>query len=155
MSKKIFLTIMVFTMLFGIFGCNAGSKKTVDSVESVKLTVNGMRGTAVYEIRISDQNAELQLFRKIFAGEEEILKPEKSAVCDTQTLTKLMNDCGVMRWDGFKGKHPKNVQDGDMFIFEAYVNNGQVIHAEGSANYPKGYHDFVFALNRLLSDSGG
>ena len=65
---------------------------------------------------------------------------------------ELMNTCGVICWDGFHGKHPKNVKDGIMFDFRATVNDGQEIHADGSENFPKGYHDFVRELNKILTD---
>ena len=39
-----------------------------------------------------------------------------------------------------------------MFDFRATVNDGQKIHAVGSENFPKGYHDFVRELNKLLTE---
>ena len=63
-----------------------------------------------------------------------------------------MNNCSVIRWDGFHGEHPKNVKDGIMFDFTATVNGGQTIYADGSANYPKGYNEFVRELNKMLAE---
>ena len=77
---------------------------------------------------------------------------ETSTLCDMQTMIKLMNACDILGWDGFHGNHPKNVKDGIMFRFEATVNCGQMIHAEGSANFPKGYHEFVRALDAVLAE---
>ncbi len=65
----------------------------------------------------------------------------------------MMNTCGVLCRDGFHGKHPKNVSDGDMFNFTASVNGGQVIRADGSANFPKGYQDFVNYPDGLLTQN--
>ena len=42
--------------------------------------------------------------------------------------------------------------DGIMFDFTATVNGGQTIHADGSANYPKGYNEFVRELNKMLAE---
>ena len=39
-----------------------------------------------------------------------------------------------------------------MFDFRATVNDGQEIHADGSENFPKGYHDFVRELNKILTE---
>jgi len=44
------------------------------------------------------------------------------------------------------------VKDGIMFDFRATVNDGQEIHADGSENFPKGYHDFVRELNKILTE---
>lgn len=42
--------------------------------------------------------------------------------------------------------------DGHHVPFEATVNGGQMIRAEGSANFPKGYHKFVRALDAMLAE---
>ena len=60
------------------------------------------------------------------------LVPEASAVVDTAEFVELVNNCGVIRWDGFHGKHPKNVHDGEMFRFSACVNGEKTIEADGS-----------------------
>ena len=73
--------------------------------------------------------------------------------CSMQTMIELMNTCGILSWDGFHGKHPKNVSDGIMFDFTANVSGGQTIHADGSANFPKGYHEFVRTLDEMLAES--
>jgi len=155
MRNRILITVMVLTMLFLLFGCDGGSKKTVTSVETMTLTVQGMRGTAVYELAVESEKTELRRYRESFSDGEAVLNLEKAVSCDTQTMVELMNTCGVIRWDGFHGKHPKNVHDGDMFVFEASVNQGLAVYADGSANYPKGYRDFVRALDQMLSESGG
>ena len=127
-------------------------KKTVDSVETMTLILRGMRGDSVYELAIIDDRTELRLYREILHGEETLLRPELSTACDSKTIVDLMNACGVIRWDKFHGKHPMNVLDGIMFDFTATVNGGQVIRADGSANFPKGYGEFVRELNRLLAE---
>ena len=151
MKKRIYITVMVFTMLFGLFGCAGNAKKVITSVEEMTLTLRGMRGSYVYKIVCESDKPELRLYREVFSGEDTILELEKKAVPDTQVILDLMNSCGILRWDGFHGKHPKNVQDGIMFTFSAAVNGGQTIRADGSANFPKGYHEFIRTLNAILS----
>ena len=143
----------MITTLLGLFGCSANNTKTITSLESMTLTLQGMRGSSVYEVISDSQKTELNIYREVFSNGEYVLKLEKSTVCDTQEFIKLMNDCNVIRWDGFHGKHPRNVKDGIMFDFTASVNEGQTIHADGSANFPKGYNEFVRALNDMLTES--
>lgn len=128
---------------------------TVSSAEAMTLTLHGMRGGSVYEIATEGEKTKLMFYREVFSKEKKLLKLEKSAVCDTPSFTKLMTDCGIIRWDGFNGKHPRTVLDGIMFNFTATVNGGQSIRANGSANFPKGYREFVAELNRMLSESNG
>jgi len=144
---------MIFTMLFGLFGCDGGSKKTVTSIEEMTLTLRGMRGSVVYKLANDADRIALQRYREVYAQEETILELEASAACDSQVMIDLMNHCGIIRWDGFHGKHPRNVLDGIMFNFTATVNGGQMICADGSANFPRGYHEFVRALDAILAEA--
>ena len=126
-----------------------GSKK-IASVESVTLTLRGMRGSTVYEIVNDTEQLELRFYREFYSNGESVLKLENSTVVDTCAFIEFMNNCGVIRWDGFHGKHPRNVKDGIMFSFTAIVNTGQTIRADGSENFPKGYREFVRGLNNML-----
>jgi len=144
---------MALAILFGLFGCSKGTNRAVTSLESLTLTRQGMRGTTLHEISVNGEKAELRFYRVVLINGEDTRILEKSTECDTQAIIECMNACGILRWDGFHGKHPKNVQDGIMFRFSASVNGGVVIHADGSANFPKGYHDFVRVLDQLLTDS--
>ena len=69
-------------------------------------------------------------------------------------MLELLNQFPVMKWNGFHGKHPRGVLDGEMFSFQATVNDGVTIRAEGSANFPKGFQEFRRAVHLLLQDSG-
>ena len=146
------ITTRVLSTLIGLCGCADDCRKTIISIETMTLTLQGMRFCSVYEITNEDEKTELRRFRKVYSNGADTLELETSAVCDITDFIKLMNACGVIGWDGFHGKHPKNVQDGIMFDFRATVNNGQEIHADGSENFPKGYHDFVRELNKILAD---
>ena len=133
------ITTKLFPALTGLCGFAGDSAKTIVSIEAMTLTLQGMRGTSVYKVADEDGKG------------EDFLELEASASCDTKDLIELMNNCGVIRWDGFHGKHPKNVTDGIMFNFTATVNAGQNIHADGSENFPKGYRDFVRELDKMLA----
>ena len=104
------------------------------------LTIRGMRGGCVYRL----EGGELCRYREKSFGDLEL---EGKAACD---LVSLMNTCEVFRWDGFHGKHPRGVSDGDMFDFKAEVNGGVRIYACGSANFPKGYRELVRAFGEML-----
>ena len=146
------ITNMGLSTSTGLCGCADECRKTITSIETMTLTLQGMRFCNVYEITNEDGKTELRRFRKVYSNGVDTLELEASAVCDTTDFIELMNTCGVIRWDGFHGKHPKNVMDGIMFDFRATVNNGQEIHADGSENFPKGYHDFVRELNKILAE---
>ena len=152
MRKRIRITIMVFTMLFGLFGCNEKALEIVTSVETMTLTLRGMRGSYVYKFEGEADTPELRRYREIYRDGEDELVLEASAPCGVATMIELMNACNILRWDGFHGKHPKNVKDGIMFRFEATVNGGQTVKADGSENFPKGYRDFVRALDAMLAE---
>ncbi len=117
------------------------------------LTLRGMRCSYVYKLEGEGDAAELRRYRETCCGGEDELVLESSASFGAQTMIELMNTCGIIRWDGFHGKHPKNVSDGIMFRFEATVNGGQKVFADGSANFPKGYREFVRTLDATLAES--
>ncbi|MBE6572698.1 MAG: hypothetical protein E7656_10660 [Ruminococcaceae bacterium] len=150
-KMPLILSVVVFVSLFGLFGCAAGQKKTVSSVESMSLVRRGMRGGTEYKIEVDGEKTKILRYREVYADGQINLEPEASAVVDTVEFVELVNNCGVIRWDGFHGKHPKNVHDGEMFRFSACVNGDKTIEADGSANFPKGYNDFVRALDEMLA----
>ncbi len=150
MRIRILITFMVFNVLFSLFGCFGEAKKTVTSVEDMKLIIRTMRGGYVYKFEGEGDETELRFYRETYRGGEDELLLELSVSCGEKTMIELMNSFGILRWNGFHGKHPRNVNDGTMFIFTATVNDGQEIFADGSENFPKGYHEFVSALNVML-----
>ena len=144
---------MIFTMLFGLFGCGGKTKTPITSVETMTLTLRGMRGGYVYKFENEGDSTELRCYREAYRGGEDELILESSVHCSVQTMTELMNTCGISRWNGFHGSHPKNVSDGIMFRFEALINDGHTIIADGSENFPKGYYEFVRSLDEMLAES--
>ncbi len=116
------------------------------------LTLRMMHGGYVYKFEREGGVTELRRYRETYRGGEDELVLESSVPCDVQTAIDLMNNCGILRWKGFHGKHPRNVKDGVMFRFEAAVNGGQEIFADGSENFPEGYREFVCALDAMLAE---
>ena len=137
-------------MLKAILRRNCPKKITL--IKELTLTLRGMRRSIVYEIINNADKLELRLYRVIFSNGENVLELENSTMVDVHIFIELMNNCGVICWDGFHGKHPRNVKDGIMFSFTAIVNDGQTIRADGSENFPKGYHEFVRGLNNMFED---
>lgn len=155
--KKILLILLLIIAIIGVvfifarksFGKNAPEK--IDSFETIHLRINGMRGTREYAIISDGDEAEVSLYKFFYANGKEECRLEKSVTVRTEEMVEIMNFCGFSGWDGFKGEHPKNVSDGDMFRLEAFINENEKIHAEGSANFPKGYREFVQKLDALLN----
>ena len=123
------------------------NREEVTSVEEMALTERGMRGGTVYKIKVNGTQTELMRYRE-GRFEPEL---EESATCDTQYIIELMNSCGIIGWDGFSGKHPRNVHDGIMFKFKATVNGGRSVKANGSENFPKGYRELLNGINSIFS----
>ena len=126
-------------------------KKQINSFQVVVLKTSGMRGMAEDELRMNGKKAELSHYRISYAGEDTQRMLEKRAVCEEETVLKLLNDCDLLSWDGFDGPHPKHVQDGIMFTLNATVNENQEISAKGSENFPKHYREFTDGLHAILN----
>ena len=126
------------------------NKERIKSFESVLLRQSGMRGTTEHEIVMKEGNAEVSLYRIRYADGNDQRVPEERSVCSEEAVLKLLNDCDLLSWDGFKGPHPKHVKDGIMFILNAIVNDNRTIHAEGSENFPKHYREFTDGLHATL-----
>ena len=125
----------------------------IGSFQSVLLRTSGMRGTVEQEILMKGADAEVSQYMLRYNGEEKERVLMEQAVCREEEVLRLLNDCGVLSWDGFYGPHPKGVLDGIMFDFDATVNGEETIHAHGSQNFPKHYRDFTDGLYKLLNPS--
>lgn len=121
----------------------------INSFEIVTLHTSGMRHIADYEIVMRDGKAEVTQYSLRFCKNEDERVPERRVVCDEKRVLKLLNDCKIISWDGFHGKHPKGIKDGTMFSFDAVINDRK-IHADGSQNFPGGYRDFTDGLYEIL-----
>ena len=110
-----------------------------------------MRYSADVEIVMKGDAAEVSQYqiRYRYPEDERILEKRVSVSCDT--MLKLLNECRLLSWDGFHGKHPRGVRDGTMFSLNAVVNGGKKIRADGSQNFPEHYRDFSNGLYEMLN----
>ncbi len=155
-KKKIMIAVCAAVLLAAVCagvirGKSMFTKKKVDSFDSVRLTLSGMRGTSEYELLAKGEQTEISFYSLRSADGEEERLLEQRAVCDTGTVLTLLNDCRLANWDGFHGKHPRGVLDGTIFVLEATVNGGEILRAEGSQNFPKGYRELLDGLYGLLN----
>ena len=127
--------------------------KCIDKFEKLTLRESGMRFTSERELIMCENGVEVSQYEIRYTknGDERILI--KRSLISREAALKLLNECKVMSWDGFSGAHPRFVKDGIMFNLTAVVNDGKVIRAEGSQNFPKRYREFTNGLNGLLNGS--
>ena len=90
------LTTMVLSTSIGLCGCADDCRKTITSIETMTLTLQGMRFCSVYEITNKDGKTELRRFRKVYSNGVDTLELEANAVCDITDFIELMNTCGVI-----------------------------------------------------------
>ena len=124
--------------------------KKVEKLESLLLRMSGMRGSQEYELNCRGEETELALYQIMYGNAEDRRKLLEKVSIKTDSVVETLNTYGLCDWDGFHGKHPKGVLDGMMFHLEAYVNGGQKVRAEGSANFPKNFRDFERWLGEML-----
>ena len=120
------------------------------SFQTVTLHLGGMRGVCEYEITSKDGKAVVSRYDMHYNDGEKDRVLEERAECGEERMLKLMNDCKLLSWDGFYGKHPKGVLDGTTFRLEATVNGDRHVSAHGSQNFPRRYHDFTDGLYAIL-----
>ena len=125
-------------------------KKKIESFEKITWNITGMRSSCYYEILPKDDQAEVSEYQRYYKDGKEEMHLERQTACSMETMLGLLNDCGIIRWNGFHGAHPKHVKDGEMFSFDATVNGDETIKAEGSENFPKHFGDFRRAISELL-----
>lgn len=122
----------------------------IENFEVVTLRVSAMRNVSEYEIVMKDGKAEVSYFSIRFTQSKDERVLEKRVSVDEAEALKLLNDCGVLSWDGFHGAHPRGVTDGTMFNLHATVNGGKKIYATGSQNFPRHYRDLTDGLYDLF-----
>lgn len=128
-------------------------KKQVETFQSVLVRESGMRVTEEYEIINKGDICEIALYQLVpvpgtYDDERTLLR---RAEYNTQEFVDLMNECGFVSWNGFDGKHPKNVSDGIMFSLFAVINDGMKVNAKGSENFPKNYKKFMGEVKNILN----
>ena len=125
--------------------------KKIESFATFSLSITGMRYHSEYEAVCNGKSVELSEYCGFHCSDEPRRLVSRT-VCDSESLVRLLNDCRVSGWDGFHGKHPRNVKDGEMFSFEAVLDEGHRIRASGSENFPRGFHELRRGLAELLKD---
>ena len=125
-------------------------REIIISFSEIKLRLSGMRLTEVYEILCRGDEAQLSQYWLSYENHEDNYHLQKRAAVPAGDVIDVLNQCGVIRWDGFSGKNPPGVRDGTMFEFTATVNGDRKLRADGSNNYPRHYHDFVGSIRRIL-----
>lgn len=128
-------------------------KKQVTAFENILIRESGMRVTEEYEIIGKGDYCEISLYQIIFVqnSNEDKRVLMQSTQYDIQDFIKMMNECGFASWNGFEGKHPKNVHDGIMFKLYATINDGDTVSANGSENFPKNYKKFMGEIKSILN----
>ena len=125
-------------------------RKSVDSFDRICWRISGMRSIRDYEIVRKGESAELAEYERYYREGKDERRPLRRGSCPAEQILELLNACAVLKWDGFHGKHPRGVKDGEMMSFEAEVNEGVTIKASGSENFPKHFGDFRREVNGLL-----
>ena len=136
------MQIMSFLKIF--------SDKRITSFEVVTLHLSGMRFVVDYEFVMKDGMAEVSEYGIRFSQDEDRRVLKRRALCAEEEALKLFNDCNLLSWDGFSGKHPKGVLDGTMFRLDAVVNDGRKIHADGSQNFPRHFRELTDWIYNFL-----
>lgn len=126
------------------------SSDRINTFDMITLRMSGMRFVTEHEIVMRDGKAEVSLYGIRYGQNKDERILEERTVCDQSIVLELLNDCGLLSWDGFHGSHPKCVKDGIMFTLKATVNDGKTIYATGSENFPKHFRDFTDGLYKLL-----
>ena len=60
------ITAMMFSTSIGLGGCTDDCRKKITSIETMTLTLQGMRFCNVYEITNENGKTELRRFRKVY-----------------------------------------------------------------------------------------
>ncbi|MBP5737432.1 MAG: hypothetical protein J6W55_08310 [Acidaminococcaceae bacterium] len=143
-------SMMAFPSVSQMFGMGKPAEK-ITSFEIVTLRLSGMRFTTEYEIVMKDKDAGVVEYEIRYEKDGDKRIPQRQTVCSADSILKLLNDCELVSWDGFHGKHPKNVKDGIMFSLRATVNGDKKIRAEGSENFPNHFRELRDGLHAILS----
>ncbi|MBO4534357.1 MAG: hypothetical protein J5755_00290 [Clostridia bacterium] len=127
----------------------------ITSFALFNLRLSGMRAAQIYEIVPHGDLAEVSLYRPRYDQHDpdgRVL--EEQVTCPMGRVLALLNDCSVLKWDGFDGPHPKGVLDGTMFRFQLDLGDGRVVTAHGSENFPSHFHDLTAGLYAIFREQG-
>ncbi|MBQ6655092.1 MAG: hypothetical protein IJM79_06185 [Erysipelotrichaceae bacterium] len=126
---------------------------TITSLEKLMISESGMRGREEFEILPDGQNAKIRHYGIFYRQGEEQKELLRQCDCEMSEVLSFLNECRLLTWNGFHGAHPKNVSDGIMFTMEALVNGDRIVKADGSANFPRHYHELMRWISEKLSQN--
>ena len=124
--------------------------KRVESFSVISWRISGMRSIREYEIIDKGDIAEVYEYERYYREGKDERQLLRSGTCEKERMLRLLNECNILKWNGFHGKHPRGVKDGEMFSLEATVNEGEQITASGSENFPKYFGEFRRAIGEIL-----
>ena len=124
-------------------------KEKVEAFSKITITMRGMRAIDEYEVINNGDTSEVSQYQ-IYYTKREDRSLMKRASLNTKEFIELLNKCNIIKWDGFIGNNPPGVRDGYMFTFLAEVNDGRIIKAEGSNNYPSHFNELRQRLIKIL-----
>ena len=127
-------------------------KPLVTSFTEISLDISGMRSADEYVIKCNGSKSELAHYIKVYINGEDRRELKNSVTVNTESVISVLNNCCVMRWNGFNGKNPRGVLDGYMFRFTALLNDEAKVYASGSNNYPCRYREFKDWLYKTLNE---
>ncbi|MCR5042212.1 MAG: hypothetical protein K6C36_08980 [Clostridia bacterium] len=136
-----------------IFMISGRFHKKLDSFDRLELTISGMRVTNRFELVRAGSDAELTLYEVVYINGEAQDEVVGRARMDYDSALAILNDCRVASWDGFEGRHPHGVLDGEMFTFELFSDGKKTVYAHGSENFPRGYSELRSAFYELLENA--
>ena len=128
---------IIITGAFFMFG--KSRNQAVTECSSLSLRLSGMRITEEYEVICNGDTAEISHYYFTYSDGAEQKELQSSAVCPAEDFISVLNECNIIKWNGFYGEHPRGVTDGTMFDLTATVN-GAEISAHGSQNFPKNFY---------------
>jgi hypothetical protein len=131
------ITAIIITGAFFMFGKNRNH--TVTDCSSLTLRLSGMRITEEYEITCDGEITKINHYYFTYSDGAEKRELVSTGVCPADEFFSVLNECNIVKWNGFYGEHPRGVTDGTMFDLTATVN-GTEISAHGSQNFPKNFY---------------
>lgn len=126
------------------------SKEKITSFKKITLTLKGMRAVDEYELVCNGSDTTVTQYILFYTRDKQ-RELNKSAAEPTEEIIKLLNDCDMLKWNGFSGANPVGFRDGCMFELNAEVNEGVIIRAHGSNNYPRHFPEFINAVDNILN----
>ncbi len=113
----------------------------ISSLEKLILKETGMRSREEFEILPDGQKAKILHYGIFYRQNEEKRQLLRESECEMSEVLSVLNQCRLLAWNGFHGAHPGNVSDGTMFDLEVLINRDRTVKADGSANFPRHYHE--------------